>query len=150
MEGKPSPCPTKSDMTVQTGTHVVVELLGSHGESERLEFIIVPDKIADFPRGFLGEGTHLAQAILKKPAGAVVAYRTEDIHQVRILSVTATTSLPDEGLARQRADALRKARDQIERTNAIIFASSFSGKWGDYDPGGIDHWDENGEEDRDS
>jgi hypothetical protein len=29
-----------------------------------------------------------------------------------------------------------------QRTNAEIFASSFSGKWGDYDPQGMAGWSE--------
>jgi hypothetical protein len=29
----------------------------------------------------------------------------------------------------------------------MIFASSFSGKWAIYDPDGIDHWEQAGQED---
>ena len=128
--------------TVQPGTHVVVELLDAHGESERLEFDLVPDQAADFSRGYLGAGTPLARAILNKPAGVTVPYRQADILQVRILSVTPAESLPVDDLTHQREQAARKALEQVQRTNAILFASSFSGKWGDYDPDGITHWDE--------
>jgi hypothetical protein len=128
--------------TVQPGTHVVVELLDAHGESEQLEFDLVPDQAADFSRGYLGEGTPLARAILNKPAGATVPYRQADVLQVRILSVAPSGSLPVDDLTQQREQAARKALEQVQRTNAILFASSFSGKWGDYDPDGIQHWDE--------
>jgi len=128
--------------TVQPGTHVVVELLDAHGESERLEFDLVPDQAADFLRGYLGAGTPLAKAILNKPAGATVPYRQADILQVRILSVTLASELPVDDLTQQREQAARKALEQVQRTSAILFASSFSGKWGDYDPDGIQHWDE--------
>jgi hypothetical protein len=129
-------------LTVQPGMHVVVELLNAHGESEQLEFDLVPDQAADFSRGYLGAGTPLAKAILNKPAGATLPYRQADITQVRILSVTPASDLPVDDLTQQREQAARKALEQVQRTNAILFASSFSGKWGDYDPDGIQHWDE--------
>ena len=128
--------------TVQPGTHVVVELLDAHGESEQLEFDLVPDQAAEFSRGYLGAGTPLALAILNKPAGATVAYRQADIRQVRILSIKAASGLFIDDLTQQREKAARKAQEQVQRTNAILFASSFSGKWGDYDPEGIEHWDD--------
>ncbi len=65
-----------------------------------------------------------------------------DILQVKILSVTPSTSLPLTDLAQQREEAARKALQQVQQTSAMIFASSFSGKWGDYDPDGITHWEE--------
>ena len=130
------------EITVQPGTHVVVELLAASDESQRLEFDIVPDEAADFSRGYLGSTTPLAQAILDKLAGVTVPYRQADILAVRILSVTISTSLPIQDLAQQRQEAARKALQQVQRTDAMIFASSFSGKWGDYDPDGIAHWEE--------
>lgn len=36
---------------------------------------------------------------------------------------------------------MRKAVAEVERRDAILFASSFSGKWGDYDPSGMEHWE---------
>ena len=129
-------------LTVQAGMHVVVELLSTADQPQRLEFDIVPDQAADFSRGYLGVGTPLARAILNKPAGVSIPYRQADILQVRILSVSPAGSLPVEDLAQQREQAARKALEQVQRTNAILFASSFSGKWGDYDPDGIQHWDE--------
>jgi hypothetical protein len=69
---------------------------------------------------------------------------------VRILSVEIAQSWPAGDSALPRQEAMRKARQQVDRTNAILFASSFSGKWGDYDPGGIDHWDDPAEQDQNS
>lgn len=141
--------PSLSKQTAGTGTHVVVELVDAVGEVERLEFDIVPDKVADFSHGYLGEGTPLARAILDQPAGAILPYLTEDTTQVRILSLELAQSLPTGDAAPPRQESMRKVKEQVERTNAILFASSYSSKWGDYDPGGIDHWDENDESDQD-
>jgi len=129
-----------SELTAETGTHVAVELLDASGGSERLEFDIVPDAAADFTRGFLGEGTPLARAIAGKPAGSELAYKQADIVRVRILSVAPARSSPDAEAAQQQDAVVRKAVEEAERTDAILFASSFSGKWGDYDPEGMDHW----------
>ena len=129
-------------LTAQTGTHVVVELISASGENERLEFDIVPDPLADFASGLLGEGTPLAKAIWRKPAGASLPYRQGDIVRLRVLSVTASQATPTAESAQQREAAARKAIADVERTNAILFASSFSGKWGNYDPEGIEHWED--------
>jgi len=37
---------------------------------------------------------------------------------------------------------LAKALNDAERTNAQMFAASFSGKWGGYDPDGVEEWNE--------
>ncbi len=130
----------KSSSTVKLYTFVQVELVCETGV-ERLEFDIVPDDQADFPRGFLGENTPLAQAILSQPAGKEVPYRQGDALAVKILSVRDSTSLPGEDIAARRQETVRRAVEQSDRTNAMIFASSFSGKWGDYDPQGIAGWE---------
>ena len=119
-----------------TGTHVTLELITESGEVEQLEFDLVPDRSADFARGFLGESTPLAQAILGQPAGSTVLYQNADIRAVRILAVTPGKAVPEDAEAR-RQETLRKAVRQSDATNAILFASSFSGKWGDYDPTGL-------------
>jgi hypothetical protein len=139
MQDDSSPPP---EITVQPGSHVLVELLDTSGETQQLEFDLVPDQAADFSRGYLGLSTPLAQAILDQPAGATLPYKQADIAQVRILSVVPSGSLPIADLAQQREEAARKALQQIQRTDAMIFASSFSGKWGNYDPDGITHWEE--------
>ncbi len=56
---------------------------------------------------------------------------------MRIVAVNPSQAMPDDAAAR-RQETLRKAVRQSEATNAILFASSFSGKWGDYDPTGLD------------
>ena len=115
-------------------------------EREQLEFVIVPDDQAEFAAGFLGEGTALARAILDEPVGSIVPYFVGDARSVHILSVSPTDRTPSEDTAARRQTTLRKAVQQSDRTSAMIFASSFSGKWGDYDPQGIEEWDESGSE----
>jgi hypothetical protein len=145
MSEKPSP----ANLTAAIGTHVVIELLDAAGETERLEFDIVPDQIADFSRGYLGQGTPLARAILDQSAGTLLPYLTEDTTQVHILSVEVARALPAGDAASPRQETMRKVKEQVEHTNAILFASSYSSKWGDYDPGGVDHWNENEESEQD-
>jgi hypothetical protein len=69
-----------------------------------------------------------------------VAYRQGDIQRVRILSVEPAQSRPSSRVEERQA-ALKKAQTEAERTNAEMFASSFSGKWGDYDPEGMAGWE---------
>jgi hypothetical protein len=117
--------------------HVIIELGLQEGETERLEFDLVPNEKADFSHGFLGNGTLLAQAITGYPAGQVIPYRAGDAREIRILEVTPSQNTPPEDVQARREEIIRKAIDQSDRTNAMIFASSFSGKWGDYDPTGF-------------
>ncbi len=119
------------------GTHVTLELITEAGDSEQLEFDLVPDRSADFARGFLGESTPLARAILGQPVGRPLLYQNADIRAVRILAIAPGQAVLEDAEAR-RQETLRKAVRQSESTNAILFASSFSGKWGDYDPTGLD------------
>lgn len=127
---------SKAGSKAGSGKHVVVELITTSG-SERLEFDIVPDKFADFDRGFLGAGTPLAKTIQGLSAGQSAPYTVGDSKAVRVLSVDpAKNPLPKDTISR-REETYRKAVEQSDRTNAMIFASSFSGKWGDYDPTGF-------------
>ena len=130
----------ESELTAACGTHVAIELLDGSGGRERLEFDIVPDAVADLAKGFLGEGTPLARAIQGKPAGTDLPYKQADIVRVRILSVAPACSPPGAEEAHRQDAIIRKAVEDAERTDAILFASSFSGKWGDYDPEGMEHW----------
>lgn len=123
------------------GKHVVVELLTEEG-LERLEFDIVPDEYADFEAGYLGAGTPLARAITGMQAGQKRRYSPGGEGWVQVLSVEPARTPPPKEVAERRAETLRKAVEQSDRTNAIMFASSFSGKWGDYDPSAIDEEDE--------
>jgi hypothetical protein len=136
--------PETPPQIVQSGLQVQVEIAyqpGAELEKERLEFVIVPDELADFPSGFLGQGTPLAQAILGEPVGRVVPYFSDDALSVTILSASPTSRSPDQETAARRQERYRQALEQSDRTNAMIFASSFSGKWGDYDPQGIEKWE---------
>ncbi len=117
---------------------VQIELVSRSEEREPLEFEIVPDPEADFYSGFLSENTPLAQAILGQVVGSVISYAVGDVKEVRILS-----ALPGGGEGAAQAAAKRKAAVEeairhSDRTNAIIFASSFEGKWGGYDADTID------------
>jgi len=132
-------------LVVQPGLLVHVEIAYSN-ESEQISFVIVPDDQADFSAGFLGEGTQLAQAVLGERIGGPIPYFSGDARSVQILSIEETNLSPEGNQAERRAQTLRSALDQVERTNAMIFASSFSGKWGDYDPDGLKNW-EQGESD---
>ncbi len=123
---------------VAVGAHVEIELVDQAGNAERLDFDIVPDRGADFASGFLGEGTPLAKAILGKPAGFKAPYRAGDVAQVHILSVGPGSGVSVKELEARRQAALQKNQEQVERTNLVNFASSFSGKWGDYDPEAVE------------
>lgn len=128
--------PPSKQLRVSPGKHVVVDLVLKDG-TERLEFDIVPDESADFTHGFLGIGTPLAQAILGYAEGSRVAYNADDAYEVHIIRVKPSEAAPSEDIQARRQEVIRKAIEQSDRTNAMIFASSFSGKWGDYDPTGF-------------
>lgn len=119
------------------GKHVIVELV-SHAETERLEFDIVPDEYSDFENGFLGAGTPLAKILTGLPAGGNRPYHHGDAVLVRVIEVRPSSAPPPKENLEKRQETYRKAIDQSDRTNAMIFASSFSGKWGDYDPTGFE------------
>jgi hypothetical protein len=113
-------------------SHVEVELIDDQNNGERMEFDLVADNAADFARGRIGVNTPLGKAIRGKFAGNVVEYMKGDIRKVRILHVARLPAkVPEDATARRQAileEAIRKA----ERTNTEMFASSYSGKWGDY------------------
>ncbi len=118
------------------GMHILADLVSPDGV-ERLEFDIVPDENADFKLGYLGIGTPLARAIQGRKAGQTVPYHAGGATGVRLISVSPAEKPPSQDIAARRQETIRKAVDQSDRTNAMIFASSFSGKWGDYDPTGF-------------
>ena len=124
------------------GAHVELELIDEQGRSEPLAVDIVKAQSANLAQGFLGANTPLAKAIRGQTAGSEVAYLMGDIRRVRIVSVTVAQSAAPADARQRRAAVLQKALSDAERTNAEIFASSFSGKWGDYDPQGMAGWRE--------
>jgi hypothetical protein len=119
------------------GRHVELELTYETGEVEKLGLDIVPDSAADFENGFLGETTSLAQAVNGHAAGEALTYGVGDIVSVHILSVAAQHSGQPKNMDAKRQETIQSAVRQVQNTNAIIFASSFNGKWGDYDPSGL-------------
>ncbi len=129
-------------LQVRVGRRVQI-VLAHEDESEEIRTLdIVPDSAADFEQGLLGAGTPLAKAIAGKHAGAVVTYRVGDLRSVRIVEVTRSPADLDRGAAERRQEIIAKAVSESDRTNALNFASSFSSKWGGYDPAGIEEWDE--------
>ena len=130
-----------SEPRVKPGYTVEMNFLSRSGESERLEFDLVPDHHADYQAGFLGVSTPLAQAILGEKAGITVPYFTDELMAVEIISICASTRTPDLDAAARRESALQNTKDQIEFTNAVLFASSMNTKWGSYDADGLDFKD---------
>jgi hypothetical protein len=122
---------------IKVGCEVEVELVDRIGNKERLKVVIVEDKAADFSQGYLSENTPLAKAILGEKAGTTIPYLKDDILSIHILSVTKPTHKPPEDAAEKREAMMQKTLKKVQDTNAIVFASSFSGKWGDYDPDSI-------------
>lgn len=117
---------------VGLNTHVEVELIDTDGNTEPLAFDLVRDDAANLDQGRLSVNTPLGKAIRGKRVGTEFAYSRGDICRVRILRVSPLAApLPDDA-AERRQSILDEARRKAERTNADMFASSFSGKWGDY------------------
>jgi hypothetical protein len=127
---------------VKIGTHAVLDLIDESGNRERLELDVVADAAADFDAGLLGIGTPLGKAIAGRRAGTTAPYKMGDLRQVAIIEVRPATAAPPPDAAERRQAALDKAAQEIAKTNAQIFASTFEGKWGGYNPDGMDHWDD--------
>lgn len=122
------------------GTRVELELVDERGAAERLAFDLVTDADADVEAGRLGIDTPLAKAIRGQLAGATVPYSMGDIRSVRLLSVAPAAAPPPEGESAEdrRRRVLEEARRKAERTQAEIFASTFTSKWGGYDAEAMD------------
>lgn len=123
---------------VGIGCHVVVELIDEQGGRETLAFDLVLENAADFGRGLLSVESPLGQAVRGKFEGSDVDYRMGDIRRVRIVSVGPAQHTADLDASARRQQVLAEARRKAERTNADMFASSFSGKWGDYNTDDMD------------
>jgi hypothetical protein len=117
---------------VVMGTHVLLELIDEHGARERYEF----------DAGLLGLGTPLGKAISGKKAGTTVAYVRGDLRSVEILTVLPPAGALSTEAAERRRQALEEARRKVAKTAAQTFAQTFEGKWGGYDPDGMEHWDD--------
>ncbi len=123
---------------VGVGCHVVVELIDERGGRETLAFDLVQEQAADFSRGLVSVSSPLGSAVRGKFAGDEVTYRMGDICSVRITRVGPAQQDIDMDAAARRQQVLDEARRKAERTNADMFASSYSGKWGDYDTDAIE------------
>jgi hypothetical protein len=121
-------------ITIAVGCHVELNLIDRQGRKNFLSMDIVPDESADFSQGFLGVGTPLAKTLLGEKAGTVIPYLKDDIYAIEISRVMLSDSSPDKAALEKRQARLNQALRDVEHTNAVVFASSFSGKWGDYDP----------------
>ncbi len=111
---------------VRVGAHVEVALIDDMGNREVMAFDIVREQFADFAKGLLGVQTPLAKAILGKVAGRTVPYQMGDICQVQIVRVMAAESTELEDAEERRQVELAQALAAVERTNAEMFAASYS------------------------
>jgi hypothetical protein len=122
---------------ISIGCQVEVILRDRAGKQERLIVVLVPAEAADFAHGYLGMDTPLAQVLVGERAGATIPYLKDDIYSIEIVSVTTSEAQPPTDAVKKREASLKKAMREVQNTSAIVFASSFSGKWGDYDPDSI-------------
>lgn len=135
--------PAGKRTVVEPGCAVEVEFVYEGGERETQVLSLVPDEEADFLQGLLGVGTPMAKALMGYPEGERVFYRQADLLEVRILKIVPGGGKRGVGVAERREENLRKAQYHAELGNAIAFAASFSGKWGDYDPSKLtEEWEE--------
>ncbi len=121
-------------LAISIGCRVELNLIDREGKKDFLSIDIVPDEAADFSKGFLAASTPLCKALMGEKAGTTIPYLKDDIYAIEVLSVSPSTIKPDENALKKRQAKLRKTIQEVEHTSAVVFASSFSGKWGDYDP----------------
>jgi len=127
---------------VGIGTRIEVELIDQEGNREPMTFDLVRENRANIEQGLLGENTPLAKAIRGKFVGNTIPYKMGDICRVQIISVRPSEMKAPADAEERRQQVLKKALNDAERTNADMFASSFSGKWGDYNTDDMAEWDE--------
>ena len=130
---------------VKVGVHVELDLIDLDGNRERLALHVVADAAADFDAGLLGIGTPLGKAIAGRRAGSTAPYVRGDLRSVAIVSVRpaaapAPAAAPTAAAERRQA-TLDRAAQGIAKRDAEIFASTYEGKWGGYNPDGMAHWD---------
>jgi len=133
---------TENMQVITVGCHVKLNLVDRQGKKDHLSLDIVTDEAADVERGFLGASTPLARALLGEKAGVVIPYLKDDIFAIEVLGVTGSTNRSPEGAAEKRQAQMMKTLREVEHTSAVMFASSFSGKWGDYDPASLPEVDQ--------
>ncbi len=131
----------ESIQQVGIGVHVEIDLIDQQGEAERMAFDIVRDEAADFDQGRLGCGTPLGKTLLGKFVGSTVPYKQGDIRSLKIISIRKSATPADSSAAERRQALLEQAVEKARQTDAEIFASSFTSKWGGYDTADT-KWDE--------
>jgi hypothetical protein len=136
-----------SSEPISVGCQVELELVNRSGEKERMKIVIAPDNAADYTQGYISEKTPLARILLSERAGTIIPYLKDDILSIEIISVSSKMNMLATDAVEKRRATMEKTRWAIEDTNAMIFASSFSGKWGDYDPDSIPKEKENDPDD---
>ncbi len=127
-------------LRVRVGRRVEIVLIHENDEEEPLTLDIVNDAVADFEQGLLGASTSLAKAIVGARGGDVIDYRVGDLRAVRVMTVARSPSDLDHSASERRQQVIDRAVSESDRTNALNFASSFSSKWGSYEPEGIKDW----------
>lgn len=137
LEGKFGLAMSQQDAIRQIGIdiYVEVELINQRGESERMAFDIVRDDAADIDEGRLSSTSPLAKALLGKFVGTTLPYTMGDIRQVRIIAARKSEQRGDASAAERRQAIIDQAVEKARQTDAEIFASSFTSKWGGYDAG---------------
>jgi Transcription elongation factor, GreA/GreB, C-term len=133
---------TKNMQVITVGCHVELNLVDRQGKKDHLSLDIVTDEAADVERGFLGASTPLARVLLGEKAGEVIPYLKDDILAIEVLGVTGSTKRSPEDSQEKRQAQMMKTLREVEHTSAVMFASSFSGKWGDYDPASLPEVDQ--------
>ena len=132
---------TEETLRVQLGRRAEVILHHADESEEAMTLDVVADSAADFERGLLGVSTPLAKTIHGRRAGDTVAYRVGDLDRVTIVAVQRSPKDIARDAAERRQEIIDRAVSESDRTNALNFASSFSSKWGGYEPEGIEEWD---------
>ena len=123
------------------GTHVDLDLLDESGASNISPSISSQTAPPTTPAASSAKARLCAKPIRGHVAGDLMAARVGDACQVQLLAVRPGTPVSVAQIAAEKQAILDKAIRESDRTTAAIFASSFSGKWGDYDPDGIANWD---------
>ncbi len=123
---------------IGVGSRVSVELVNANGTGEPYMFVLAPDEGADITADLISTESPLGQAVRGRFEGDVVPYAMGDVRSVRIIAVADAELTIDSDAAERRQAVLDEARRKAERTNAELFASSYSGKWGDYNTDEVD------------
>jgi len=124
---------TGSSHAIALYSRVLVELMDTSGQAERVEFTLVPAEQADLKSGLLDENAPIARLLMGRHAGQTLPYRSGDLKEVCILAVHPGDASDISDAAAKRREAVQKAAAQSEITSQMIFATAHGSKWGNYD-----------------